>query len=312
MDSLAARDGNRTHNIWIAVAVFAALRLAASDSGIGLVRQWLWIPIRYYSQDALTRAAYSHVIHLSADFHDTKSYSDKYTAIEASQWISNGVESVLLQAAPMMIDMCVALMYLSITFGPYEGFITLATGAFFFITTGKLLAGSNQTTRQRTIARHQETDVRSVGLQGWQTASAFNRIAYEDTRHADAVTKRWNSEKQYMFTSCVSVAFQTVVLTSGLLASAFLAVYRIQNGKASPGQFAMLLMYWSQLTGPLQFFAGLGRNMSSEFIAAERLRDLFKTKPTVQNNERARPLELGACDVTFDKVTFSYDGKKNT
>jgi ABC-type transport system involved in Fe-S cluster assembly fused permease/ATPase subunit len=103
-----------------------------------------------------------------------------------------------------------------------------------------------------------------------------------------------------------------VVLTSGLLASAFLAVYRIQNGKASPGQFAMLLMYWSQLTGPLQFFAGLGRNMSSEFIAAERLRDLFKTKPTVQNNERARPLELGACDVTFDKVTFSYDGKKNT
>ncbi|OAA39116.1 heavy metal tolerance protein [Metarhizium rileyi] len=310
MDSLAANHVDSPNNPWVAVAVFAALRLAASDSGIELLRQWLWIPVQYYSHDAMTRAAYSHMIHLSADFHDSKSSSDMMLAIHGGHAVSNAIESVLLQAVPMLIDMCVALIYLSVMFGPYEGFITLATGTVFFIMAGRLVAESKKASRQRVNALYQEHYIRQSGLQGWQTVSAFNQIGYEDNRHANAVTNRWLREQQYMLSWYISIAFQTVVLTCGLLASAFLAVYRIQRGKASAGQFAMLLMYWSQLTSPLQFFAKLGKRMSDDFIDAERLLEIMKMQPTVENRKGARPLKFVAGDVTFDNVTFSYDGHK--
>lgn len=308
MDSLATRNSS---NPWAAVAVFAGLRLAASDSGIELLRQWLWVPVQYYSHEAMTRAAYSHMIHLSADFHDSKSSSDMMVAISGGRAVSNAVESVLLLAVPMLIDMSVALIYLSATFGPYEGFITLATGTVFSIMAGRLVAESKMASRQRVNALYQEYHIRSSGLTGWQTVSAFNQIGYEDNRHADAVSNRWLRERKYILGWNVSIAFQTMVLTCGLLASAFLAVYRIRSGHATPGQFAMLLMYWSQLTAPLQFFARLGKSMSDDFIDAERLLDIMKKKPTIENKKGARPLKFVAGNVKFDKVSFSYDGQKN-
>ncbi|KAF5623872.1 vacuolar membrane HMT1 [Fusarium sp. NRRL 52700] len=307
MDSL---NGSGKSDPWISVLIFAALRLAASESGIELVRQWLWVPVKYYSHDALTRAAYSHMMHLSADFHDSKSSSDMMMAIYGGSAVSNVIENVLLYAVPMLIDMGVAIVYLSITFGPYEGLITVATGVFFLLIASRLVANSKAASRNRVNALYEEHYVRQSGFLGWQTVSAFNQIGYEDNRHANAVTNRWLREQQYVLGWYISIGFQTLVLTSGLLASAFLAVYRIRAGHATPGQFAMLLMYWAQLTSPLQFFAKLGKNVSDDFIDAERLLDIMRTQPSVENQKGARPLKFVAGEVEFERVSFSYDKKK--
>lgn len=249
-------------------------------------------------------------MHLSADFHDSKSSSDMMMAIQGGNAVSNAVESVLLQAAPMFVDMCVAVVYLSITFGPYEGLITVATGTVFMVFAARLVAESKTASRKRVNALYQEYYIRHSGLLGWQTVSAFNQIGYEDNRHANAVTNRWLREQQYVMSWYISVAFQTIVLTCGLMASAFLAVYRINNGQATSGQFAMLLMYWAQLTAPLQFFVRLGKNMSDDFIDAERLLDVMRTKPTVESKKGARPLKFVSGEVDFEGVHFSYDKQK--
>ncbi|RCI14461.1 hypothetical protein L249_5935 [Ophiocordyceps polyrhachis-furcata BCC 54312] len=309
MDSLS---GSSSTNPWLAVIVFAVLRLAASESGVELLRQWLWIPVKYYAHDSITRAAYSHMMHLSADFHDSKSSSDMMMAIYGGSAVSNVVENILLQAVPMLIDMGVAIVYLSVTFGPYEGLVTVATGTIFFILASRLVAESKAVSRKRVHALYQEHYVRQSGLLGWQTVSAFNQIGYEDNRHANAVTNRWLNEQQYVLSWYISIAFQTIILTCGLLVSAFLAVSRIRSGNATSGQFAMLLMYWSQLTSPLQFFARLGKSMSDDFIDAERLLDIMRTKATVENKKGARPLKFVAGNVEFEDVSFSYDGRRGT
>ncbi|KAL6910229.1 half-sized ABC transporter [Trichoderma evansii] len=307
MDTL----GQSSSNPWAAVAFFALLRLAASESGIELVRTWLWIPVRYYSQESLARVSYSHIMNLSADFHESKPPADLLTAIHGGGAIANAIESILLQAAPMLVDMGVAIVYLSITFGAYEGLITAATGTVFMILATRLVNESKSTSRTRTAAWYRENRVRTQGLNGWHTASAFNQIGFEDNRHADAVTNRWLKEQQFLLGWSVSVAFQTIVLTTGLMASAFLAVFRIRNGQATPGQFAMLLMYWAQLAAPLQFFASLGKNMSDDLINAERLLAIMKTKSSVENKKNARPLKFISGEVKFDNVCFSYDTKRD-
>lgn len=307
MDSLG---GTNTTSPWVAVLTYAVLRLISSECGIELLRQWLWIPVKYFAHDALTRAAYSHMMHLSADFHDSKSSSDMLMAIHGGSAVSNAVESIFLQATPMLVDMMIAVIYLSVTFGPYEGFITMATAMIFLHFSSRLVARSKGANRKRVNAMYQEHYVRHAGLMGWQTVSAFNQVGYEDNRHANAVANRWLKEQQYVLSWHVSTALQTILLSSGLLASSFLAVHRIQTGRATSGQFAMLLMYWAQLTSPLQFFAKLGKNMSDDFIDAERLLDVMKTNPSVGNRKNARPLKFISGQVVFDKVCFSYDQHK--
>lgn len=307
MDSFSSTS---TTNPWMAVTIFAILRLVSSDCGVELIRSWLWTPVKYFSQESLSRAAFSHMMHLSADFHDSKSSSDVLMAVYGGAAISNVLETVLLQAAPMVIDMVIAVIYLSVKFGAYEGFITVATGVIFLHCAANLVQKTKHASRKRRNAAYKEHQLRHAGLLSWQTVSSFNQIGYEDNRHANAVAQRWLQEQRYALSWHVSVALQTAMLTSGLLASTYVAVARIQQGIATPGQFAMLLMYWAQLTSPLQFFARLGKSMSDDFIDAERLLDIMKTNPSVENKPHCRPLKYMAGEIEFSKVCFTYDKHK--
>lgn len=307
MDSLT---GTVSSNPWVAVGVYAILRLASSECGVQLLQQWLWLPIKYYTHETLARAAFSHVMHLSADFHDSKGSSDIMMAMQGGSAISGVIESIFLQALPMVVDMVVAIVYLSATFGPYEGLITVATGIIFLHCATRLVEKSQAMSRQRRNAHYREYNVRFAGFTGWQTVTAFNQIGYEDNRHADAVTNRWTKEKQYAISWRMSMAFQTLVLTAGLLASAFFAVHQIQSGRVTSGQFTMLLAYWAQLTSPLRFFATLGKELSDDFISAERLLEVMKATSSVVNKPSARPFKYDGGQVQFSDVTFSYDGNK--
>ncbi|KAK0747790.1 hypothetical protein B0T21DRAFT_278962 [Apiosordaria backusii] len=307
LDSLA---GENDKNPWTEVIIFAGLKLIASEAGLSLLRQWLWIPVEYYSFDAMSTAAYSHVLNLSSDFHDSKSSSDIMMAIQSGQSISNMLESICFQAVPMLIDMTVAFIYLSYTFGPYEGFITIATAAVFLYIATRMISKLKTARRGEVSAWFKEHYVRQAGIQGWSTVTCFNQVGHEEARYSEAVKDRVSKSQKVYFGYVVAYAFQFLVLLSGLLAGAFLAVYQITHHQVTPGKFIMLLTYWAQLVAPLTFFAGLGKTISKDLIHAEQLLEIMQTKPTIENKEGAPPLHFTGGRVKFENVCFSYDKKK--
>lgn len=307
MDSLG---GVNHKDPWAQVLIFASLKLIASEAGISLVRQWLWIPVESYSTAAISTAAYSHVLNLSSDFHDSKSCSDVEMAIMSGASISNMLESICFQAIPMLIDMGVAFIYLSVTFGPYEGFITIATATVFCYITTVMLSGLKEVRKSQVSAYFEEHYVRHAGIQGWTTVSSFNQIGHEETRYSNAVNNNVKQYRRVLLGYYLAYAFQSMVLLCGLLAGAFLAVSQITQGQATPGQFVMLLTYWSQLVSPLTFFASLGKSISGDLIRAESLLDIMQMKPTVLSKEGAPPLDFKGGHVQFENVSFSYDRKK--
>ncbi|KAJ2900779.1 hypothetical protein MKZ38_002217 [Zalerion maritima] len=308
MDSLS---GVQSHNPWIQVAVFTALKWLASEAGISMLRTWLWMPVEYYSVEAIDTAAYSHILNLSCDFHDAKSASDLIQAISKGESISDMLESVCFYAIPMLIDLGIAFIYLSYTFGPYEGFITLATAVAFLYSTSRLVGGLRESRRNQVNAVYEEHFVRLAGIQGWHTVSQFNQITYEEDRHSNAVKKKVSTYKSFAFRFYLSRAVQYVVLLIGLLAGSFLAVYRVLNNQATAGEFVMLLTYWSQLSSPLDFFAGLWKKLAQNLVNAERLLEIMETKPSILSKDGAMPLNLRGGSVKFSNVCFTYDKKKD-
>ncbi|KAL2257710.1 hypothetical protein VTK26DRAFT_9274 [Humicola hyalothermophila] len=306
-DSLA---GENDRNPWTEVMIFAGLKLVASEAGLSLLRQWLWIPVEYYSFDAISNAAYSHVLNLSSDFHDSKSSSDIMVAIQCGQSISNLLESICFRAVPMLIDMIVAFIYLSVNFGPYEGFITVATATVFIYTATRMIAALKSARRSEVSSWFKEQSVRQAGIQGWSTVASFNQIAHEENRYSAAVKERVDKAQKVYLGYVLAYAFQFLVLLSGLFAGAFLAVYQITHHMATPGQFITLLTYWSQLVSPLTFFAGLGKSISRDLLQAEHLLEIMQTKPSILSKQGAPPLRFAGGEVRFKQVCFSYDKKK--
>ncbi|KAI8629072.1 hypothetical protein F5Y19DRAFT_485011 [Xylariaceae sp. FL1651] len=308
LDSLG---GASKESPWVQVTIFAVLRLLASEAGLPLIRHLLWMPVDYYSHEALSVAAYSHVMNLSSEFHDSQSSSDIQVAISNGYHISNLLESICFQAAPMVIDLIVAFSYLSVKFGPYEGFITMATGLAFIQAAAQLISRFKEKRKKVVSTYFEEHYTRQAGIQGWYTVSAFNQVPYEEGRYSNAVKSQVSAYKSISLGYLVGQALQYLILIAGLLAGAFLAVYQITQNKATPGDFVMLLTYWGQLTSPLQFFSTMGRNLSQSLVQVERLLEVMLTKPTVIDRPGAKPLKLKGGKVEFRNVSFSYDKKKD-
>nr|XP_036579792.1 heavy metal tolerance protein [Colletotrichum truncatum]KAF6787472.1 heavy metal tolerance protein [Colletotrichum truncatum] len=307
VDELKDKDFS---SAWIGVAIYGLLRIAASDAGIEFLREWLYLPLEVYADGALSTAAYRHILNLSADFHDSKSTSDISLAMYGGSSISDLLESICFQALPMLIDLVVAVVYLSVTLGPYEGFITITTSTLFLFIATKMISVMKERRRAHVNAQYAEHYVRQTGISGWHTVASFNQTTYEDVRYSNAIHTRINWTKRVRLGWFTAQAFQSLVLLCGLLAGAVLAVYRIKNSKATPGDLTMLLMYWAQLTSPLRFMASLGKKIGSDLIDAERLLDIMKKQPTIVNKKGARPLKLIDGNVDFNDVSFSYDKKK--
>ncbi|KAF2967513.1 hypothetical protein GQX73_g6044 [Xylaria multiplex] len=308
LDSLG---GASIQSPWVQVTIFAVLRVLSSEAGLPLIRHLLWMPVEYYSQEALSVAAYSHVMNLSSEFHDSQSSSDIQVAISNGYHITNLLESICFQAIPMVIDLLVAFTYLSVKFGPYEGFITIATGLAFIQSAAQLISKFKEKRKKVVSTYFEEHYTRQAGIQGWYTVSAFNQVPYEEGRYSKAVKSQVTAYKSIYLGYLIGQAFQYLILTAGLLAGAFLAVYQIIHKRATPGDFVMLLTYWGQLTSPLQFFSTMGRNISQSLVQVERLLEVMLTKPTVVDKPGARPLKLKGGKVEFRNVSFSYDKKKD-
>lgn len=106
------------------------------------------------------------------------------------------------------------------------------------------------------------------------------------------------------------VVVQSIIFTVGLLAASFLAVYDVSSGKRPVGSFVTLLSYWAQLNGPLSFFSNLYRSIMNKLLDAEKLLQLFQTKPTVVDKPNAIELTGVKGEIVFDKVGFAYDPRK--
>lgn len=308
MDSLY---GINSKSPWVEVMIYVGFRIVASSAGISGIRSWLWYPVENYSSEALRTAAYSHVMRLSADFHDAKSSSDIQVAIIYGTRISDIIESVCFEVVPMFIDLSAAFIFLSVTFGPYEGFITAATAVVYLFITTQMMKKMKDPRRAQTSAYYEMSCVQSSGIHGWGTVAAFNQIKYEEDRQATAVRKTITTSLKCQVQGLISHGLQSLTLLSGLLAGTFLAIFQVTHGQATPGQFTMLLTYWAQLSSPLTFFAGMGRRFAGTLLDAERLLEIMQTKPTVVNKEVAPPLEFNGGHVKFEDVCFSYDKKKD-
>jgi ABC-type transport system involved in Fe-S cluster assembly fused permease/ATPase subunit len=66
------------------------------------------------------------------------------------------------------------------------------------------------------------------------------------------------------------------------------------------------------MAGPLVFFSNMYRSISYSLMDAERLLELFQTKPTIFDLPNAKTLKLGKGEVKFDRVSFAYDERKPT
>lgn len=309
-DNLIARDFDTACyevGIWI---LLSWLRNTAGP--LGVIKSRALMEVQNFSYQEVCGLAIKHVMTLSMDFHSNKDSAEIIKAVEQGNSINDLAELFLLKIPPVVVDLVVAMCYITSLFDEYVAFTTLIVGVSYVCITIKLTNWTQLRRRTYKETSRTESNVVNESLRNWQTVLYFNQVESEENRYASAVQDSLDAKRAYRNRMNSGNAVETLIMFLGLLSASFLAIRKISSRDASTGDFVTLGTFWATMTYPLEMVAWSHSNMTSIFIDAERLLQLLRTKPSISDRLDSYELDVPAGKLEFCNVEFSYGsrGKK--
>ncbi|KAE8831440.1 hypothetical protein HRS9122_09030 [Pyrenophora teres f. teres] len=295
---------------WKDIGLWVLYSYINSYAGLGIIDGIANLVISNSAYRRITLLAYEHVLGLSMDFHTSKDSGEVLKAVEQASSLNSLIEMVLFDVAPILLDLVVAMYYVTHLFDAYMAFIILFMGAAY-ISIGVYSTTLSQPKRRDYVEKQRmESSTVNETVHNWQTVAYFNRLAFEHKRYAENIINTISAQYQYYFRSMGGHAAQDLLTTFGFAGACVFGMTSIVTGRKPVGNLVTLIMYWHTMTSPLYVLSYSFRHISSSLIDAERLLQMLNTKPTVADMEGAKDLEVHTGEVEFKDVEFHYDPRK--
>lgn len=247
---------------------------------------------------------------LSSDFHDNKDSGSLSQSVTEGSSVQATVRSVILHIGPNLVDLVLAVNVLYYLFGAYMALIIAAVVISTLWSSATILSKQEESRRQLCSDIKNEYKILRDATSNWQIVLYFNCVPHEQSQYSSAVRDHMRSSLNYKLWSQFESLAQSFLLKSGLMLACFVAAYQVIQGNKPVGSLATLVVYWNQLSGPLQFFAGGFSSICFDMAGAEELVLLLRRQPTIVDRPGAKPLVLYRGVLDFENVSFSYDGKR--
>jgi ABC-type transport system involved in Fe-S cluster assembly fused permease/ATPase subunit len=297
---------------WNDIGLWALYSYIDSYAGFGILDNIANLVITNSAHRRITLLAYEHVLELSMDFHTTKDSGEVLKAVEQASSLNSLIEKVLFDVCPILLDLVVAMYYVTSLFDAYMAFIILFMGAAYF-GVGWYFTGLSQPKRRVYVEQQRKkSSTISETVHNWQTVAYFSRLAFEYSRYAANIMHTINAENAYHSLLMGGYAAQVAITTFGFVGCCAFGMAQIVSGRKSLGNLVTLITYWSTLISPLRVLSTSYSHISSSLINAERLLQLLNTNPSVADRDDAKELVVEEGKVEFQDVKFAYDVRSST
>lgn len=248
---------------WKDIGLWVLYQYISSYAGLGILDSLASLVVSNSAYRRITLLAYEHVLGLSMDFHTSKDSGEVLKAVEQASSLNTLVEMVLFDVAPILLDLVVAMYYVTTLFDAYMAFIILFMGALY-ISIGWYFTSLSQPKR-RDYVEKQRTESSTVNevVHNWQTVAFFNRMLFEHNRYASNIMATIRAQYTYYFRSMGGHAVQDLVTTFGFAGCCVFGMTQIVSGRKRVGNLVTLIMYWHTLTSPLYVLSYSFRHVSS-------------------------------------------------
>jgi ATP-binding cassette subfamily B protein len=293
---------------WIAVAAMALVYLIRQ--GAALVRLRLMSILGEHVARDLRAELYEHIQRLSLSFFSRKKTGSLITRVSADtdrlwDFLAFGVVDVSLSLV-MLVGLGAVLLSLDWRLG----LVMTAPVPVFCWLIYRHGEAINRLFLRAWRKWSRVTDVLSDTIPGIRVVKAFNQESREIRRFAernDDVTDEFNRIHR-MWTGFWPFLMLAVHGTT-VAVWAFAVPRLLGDGAAlSTGTFVSFLLYTTMFIGPIEIIGQMARTMSRATSSAHRVFEVLDTEPEVRDVAEPLRLEPVQGRVTFDNVTFGYDG----
>jgi ATP-binding cassette subfamily B protein len=296
---------------WLAVIAMGLVYLVRQAAA--LVRLRLMAVVGEYVARDLRRAVYEHLQRMGMGFFSRKKTGGLITRVTSDtdrlwEFLAFGVVDVSLSLV-MLVGLAVVLLSLDLQLGlvmvvPVPAFcwVIFKHGERMerlFLRTWRKWSGM--------------TDILGDTLPGIKVVKAFSQEAYETGRFSDRnadVTEEANRlhHSWTTFWPTLMLAIHGTTVLVWAFAVPRLLGTGAEGATLTAGTFVSFLLYTTMFIQPVEVIGQMTRTMNRATSSAHRVFEVLDTEPEVV--DRAEPLRLEPVQgrVTFDDVTFAYDG----
>src|SRR3569833_2008335 len=273
------------------MALYVVYRFLQGGGTIGAAQSILWIPVEQSVDRRLSCAAFEHVMGLSLEFHLSKRTGEVISALTRGYSINTFLETLLFTIIPTIFDFFVMWSYIFLTIyvAKYRG-------------------------RQRRAMSNKAREMDAVktdAILAYETVQHNCAVGPETERYRSYVLDYQKAERLVTLSLCGLNFTQASIFSLGTALLVAVSAYKISRGQQTVPEFVSLIVYFSQLQAPLNFFGSYYTRLQNSFVDAERMLDLFKETSGIVERPDAVKLTDPTGAVEFRNVKFSYHGKSN-
>jgi ATP-binding cassette subfamily B protein len=293
---------------WIAVGAMAALYVIRQIAAH--VRLRLMSVIGEWVARDLRAELYEHIQHLSLSFFSRKKTGSLITRVTSDtdrlwDFVAFGVVDVSLSLV-MLLGLGVVLLSLDWRLGLV---MTLPVPLFCW-----MIYRHGESLNSRFIRAWRKwsrvTDVLSDTIPGIRVVKAFNQESREierfSVRNEDCTDEA--NEIHRMWTTFWPLLMLAVHATTVLVWIFALPRLLGVGSPLSPGVFVSFLLYTTMFVGPIEVIGQMARTINRATSSAHRVFEVLDSEPEVRDVPEPVRLTPVRGRVTFENVTFAYDG----
>lgn len=256
----------------------------------------------------LRTTLYSHLQNLSLAFFSARRVGDLVSRLSSDvtqlrTLLTNNV-TMLLSQVVTLVGAVVIVLTMNTRFTLFIlGLVPVLLGVGFFFG-GRIRKSSTRIQDQLAAS----TVVAEEGLQGVRVVKSFAREAFETLRYRTAMDKTFSAALRLAIYHSL---FASLMLFLGFGSVAAIIWYggrEVIAGRLTLGMITGFLIYGITIAASLGGLGGLYGQLNAALGGIQRVFELLDTRPSVQDVPQAMALPALLGRITFDQVSFSYDG----
>lgn len=153
------------------------------------------------------------------------------------------------------------------------------------------------------------TDILSQIFQGVRQVQAYGMEKHEEERSGDVIDKVRDFNIKSVKISNLSTPVNDTLIGLVMMGIIVYGGYQSAAGQMTAGQLMSFLAAFTLAYEPMKKLAKLNGTLQMGLAAAERVFAMIDRKPTITQKSRAKTLKSTSPEITFEDVTFRYDGE---
>lgn len=308
VDQLSASDITLTLPLALLIG-YGALRL--TSSAFAELRDAIFAKVTQSSIRSVALQVFKHLHGLSLRFHLERQTGGVSRDIErGSRGISFLLNFMLFNILPTLFEIGLVTVILYINYDAWFAIITFASIAFY-VAFSLIVTEWRMSFRRTMNDLDSKANTRAIdSLLNYETVKYFCNEDYEAKRY-DANLEKWQTAAIKNQTSLSLLNFgQSGIIAIGITLLLILASDGVVKGELTIGDLVLINAYLLQLFMPLNFLGFVYREIKHSLADMEKMFNLLRNNPDVQDKPDAKRLETSNGVVRFENVNFGYNDNR--